>query len=375
MTTTSLGRGTALAVSDESLAPFAPILERLRDDAAACFGVSGLDLVPVRIERREHASLLRVAVHRHGEAQPVTHLFAKIFSVKPLLTVEEMRARIAHDFETTHRIHAAMSAWSDLGAVRAVACYPDLLALVTEEARGDTLGAYVRARAGWFPSPATLGHAAEVLATVGRWVRVFQGIDESAGRIAVDDLREYIDIRLRRLTAAAGAGFSEADRARVLRHIDAIGARVATADLTEAVVHADLGPGNVLVAGPRVIVLDFAMAKRGSVWQDISRLYVHLGLFESKPQFRRRTIDVLQRALLRGFDPDLQPDRPLFRLLLLRHHVNHLATMAARREPFPASLYNSHVRRMHRRWIDRDVASTAAPGRVSPTAAPAGGRT
>jgi hypothetical protein len=79
----------------------------------------------------------------------------------------------------------------------------------------------------------------------------------------------------------------------------------------------------------------------------------------AKPYFRRPVIRALQKALLRGFDPNLAEDEPLFRLLLLRHHVNHLATLSLRRERFPARAYNAYLRRMHRRWIDCELSSGA----------------
>jgi hypothetical protein len=361
MTAASLGRGVRMAAGDEAIAPFVPVLERLRAGAPVLFGTADVDLVPTRVETRDHSALLRVAVRHPGAHRPATHLFVKRFSIRPLHDAAQMAARIVHDFETTSRIHQAMSAWPDLGAVRAVVCYPELLAMVTEEATGDTLGAFLRARARWFPAAGRLEATAEVLATVGRWVRVFQAMDDEPGEMSLDGLRDYVDIRLRRLVDQPLARFGEADRSQVLGYIDVMAGRVARGDRVETIVHADLAPGNVLVSGQRVVVLDFAMAKRGSLWQDVSRLYVQLDLMRAKPQFRPHVIGRLQQALLRGFDPGLTDDRPLFRLLLLRHHVNHLTTLSVRPEPFPASLYSAHIRRVHRRWIGRETAGAPGP--------------
>jgi hypothetical protein len=97
------------------------------------------------------------------------------------------------------------------------------------------------------------------------------------------------------------------------------------------------------------------MTHRGSLMQDISRLYVQLDLMRAKPQFRPTVIRELQDALLRGFDPELTAARPLFRIMLLRHHLNHLVTLVVRREKLPAALYNAHLRAVHRRWIAAEV--------------------
>jgi hypothetical protein len=331
------------------------VLDRLRSEAAVHFGAPDVHLSPAGFEERIFSYVLRVAVRSAGEEEATSHVYIKVFKNRALPGVEQMRERVVRDFETTRRVHEAMTASDDLGAVRPVACYPEHLAMVTEEMQGLTVGALLDARSRWFPGTEVLRDLEKTMATIGRWVRVFQTIDRRNGRISLDELRSYIDFRLERLVREPSARFAEADRARVLSHIDALVSLVTPADLADVLVHADLAPGNVLVAGRRVVVLDFAMTHRGSLMQDISRLYVQMDLMCAKPQFRRQVIHALQNALLRGFDPGLTDEHPLFRLMLLRHHVNHLVTLVVRREKFPAALYNAHLRRLHRRWIAAEL--------------------
>jgi len=122
-------------------------------------------------------------------------------------------------------------------------------------------------------------------------------------------------------------------------------------------IHADLAPGNVLVDDGRVVVLDFAMAGRGSYLHDISRLFLQLDVLRAKPQFRAPVVACLQNGLLRGLDPALTAAHPLFRYLLMLHRVNHLGTLSLSRERFPASVLNARVRRLHRAWIERELAA------------------
>ena len=316
-------------------------------------------LIPGAVAERVYSYVVRAAVQFPNEDRPRSHLYIKVFKPRQLSGTQTMRERVVRDFETTRQIHDAMARWDDVGAVRPVACYPEHLAIVTEEAPGVTLGAFLGTRAGWFPRSDTIRELAHVMATVGRWVRAFQAIDPQPGRISVADFRDYVDLRLQRLVRETPALFHETDRSKVLAHIDLLTALVRPSDLAEGLVHADLAPGNVVVASRRVVVLDFAMTHRGSVLQDVSRLYVQLDLMRAKPYFRRPVIRALQKALLRGFDPNLAEDEPLFRLLLLRHHVNHLATLSLRRERFPSRAYNAYLRRMHRRWIDCELSSGA----------------
>ena len=353
MTLRTLAAGGAATVTFEA------ILARLRAESNEHFGVADARLVPVRYEERPFSHLLRVGVCRHDSATPDAHVFVKIFKPKPADGgVEKMRRRVAHDFEVTRRIYEAMAQWDDLGAVRPVACYVDHLAVVTEQADGETLLARLEAHATWFPPAETREALCEVLARVGRWLRAFQSIDGAAGRISLGDLRGYVDLRLKRLVEHGV--MTEVDRLRVLQHLETLGAAMRPMDFTDAIVHADLAPANILVSERRVVVLDFAMTNRGSYLHDISRLFLQLELLRAKPKFRGSLIRSLELALLRGFDPSLTPEHPLFRALLMLHRVNHLGTLSLRREPFPSNAFSTHIRRLHRRWIERELQAGAA---------------
>jgi hypothetical protein len=334
---------------------FAPILARLAQESARHFGTAVVRLTPTSYQERPFSHLLGVSVSRPRSGRGDVDIFIKVFKPKPLDGgVEKMRHRVLHEFHTTRRIHEALAGSTELGAVRPVACYVEHLAIVTERVEGSTLLAHLQAHAAWFPHGGARRSLEETLGAVGRWLRVFQSIDRGSGRVSVSALRAYVDIRLERLVRYA-AGFTEADRRRVLDHLERLGGDAAPKDLEEVPVHADLALGNVLVSNRRIVLLDFAMANRGSYLHDASRLYVQLDLLLVKPQFRPSVIRGLQLALLQGLDPSLEPDRPLFRFFLLLHRINHLGTLVQNHASFPGSTYNGLVRRRHRLWIDREL--------------------
>jgi hypothetical protein len=335
-------------------AMFGPIIASLGRDAVEHFGAAEVRLVPLAYEERPFSHLLRLRVESHAATTP-THIFIKIFKPKADEGgVAAMRQRVAHEFETTKRIHAAMSAWDGLGTARPIACDLDQLAMVTEQAEGETLLAHLRSRAAWFPSAATRHRLDETMARVGRWVRAFQTLDEHAAHVPIASLRHYVDLRLMRLVGRR-TEFRESDRYRVLDYLDALGSRIQPADLAEVIVHADFAAGNVLVAESRIVVLDFAMTGRGTRLHDISRLFMQLDLLRAKPQFRGRSIRALQGGLLRGFDPSLTPDHPLFRFLLMLHHINHFGTVSLQRKRSLRGVFNGRLRRIHWRWIQREL--------------------
>jgi hypothetical protein len=342
---------------------FAPVLERLGEDAAAYFAQGPLRLVPERYEERAATHVLRLGVHRRDQNGAIGHVFVKVFKPRDIPGGRQaMEARVARDFETTRRVYDAMRGESEVGVVPPVACYPEWLALVTQEIEGPTLLDYLSTWAAWFPRPQVLAQLRETMATTGRWLRVFQSIEPPHGAVTIDELRRYIDVRLERLAKDPTSRFGERDRRRVLGHLQHLAPLVSPEDLRAVPVHADLALGNVLVSGSRIVVLDFGMAKHGTRLHDLTRLYVQIDLIGLKPQFRQGVVRTLQRALVDGFDPRLSPDQPLFRLLLLLHRINHLTTLTVKRGFAAEAAYNFMVRRQHRRWIAAEVAGTDRRG-------------
>jgi hypothetical protein len=335
---------------------FIPVLEQLASDAAAHFGVAQLQLRPIHYEHRPFTHLLRVAVHHEGVHESQSTLFVKV--VKPRQIeggADALRRRLICDFEATRRVHRLLSGHADLGVVPPVACYPDHLAIVTEGITGPTLLAHLQEEASWFPGTARRRALEERLSLVGRWLRVFQNSGPSAGAVTIESIRDYIDVRLERLVRHRARDFAEADRIRILEHIDRLGSQVPAADLKAVCIHADLALGNVLVSGSRIVVLDFEMANSGTSLHDVTRVFLQLELLAVKPQVREAVVTSLQRGLLNGFDPAVTPQHPLFRLLLLLHRINNVGTLSLSHRSFPENLYNRVVVSSHLRSIAAEL--------------------
>jgi aminoglycoside phosphotransferase (APT) family kinase protein len=335
---------------------FAPVLGLLQDDAERYFGVSHLRLVPAQLQERPFSHVLRVGVWRASESRAMSHLFVKLFKPKAIAgDGDAMRKRVTRDYEATRRAHAWFQPHAALGAVAPVACYPDQLALVTEEVAGPTLLDYLETNAAWFPGQRRRDTLIGTARRVGEWVRIFQSMDVTDRVVTVESFREYIDIRLQRLVGHPTAAFTSDDRLRVLDTIERLDGTIQPEDLREVTIHADLSLGNVLVSGERIVVLDFAMAAHGTSLHDLTRLCLQIELLAIKPHISTRTVRAVQQALLAGFDPALTSERPLFRLLTLLHRVNHLASVSVNPAHGPEALYNALVRRQHRRWIAAEI--------------------
>jgi hypothetical protein len=292
-------------------------------------------------------------VRVEGGSDVSPDIFVKAFKPRTAAFehTELARTRVANDFAAARRVHDQMARFEGFAAVRPIACFPEDLVVVTERAAGETLGTVLARDAAWWPTRDRQANLNRIMARTGGWIRAFQSCAHGSPTFSLEAMREYVDVRLRRLTAMPRARFSHHWRTRILRYFDSRSSEVNSGDLREVPIHADVAPGNVLVSGDRITVIDFAMAASGGVYHDVARLFSQLEFFKNKPKFRPSVIDELQSALLNGFEPGLSPQRPLFDLFVLQHRLCHLANLSGHPGSGPSRAYNWYQRMQHRRWL------------------------
>jgi hypothetical protein len=339
---------TVLALSDGMIA----LLDALRRDSDRLFGSRRIRIVPLTFAVRESSEVTRARV---TTPTGVRHVFVKLLKPRGAdqNRRDNVRLRLRHDFAVTRHVFEALKSTRDLRAVEPLACYEDLLGVVTKEALGVPLDLLVTKTAAWPAEDDNLGALETALTRIGRWIGAFQQVAPlvQPSVLRLDDTREYIDVRLRKLTGLTAAGFGETDRQRVLAYFDRRAAEVPANDLDEVPVHGDVTPSNIVVAPDCVTVLDFAMTSRGSKYSDVARLYTQLEFYTAKPQYRPHVMAQLQQAVLTAFQSDLRPNDPLFEIFAVQHVVCHLLSHARQPGRFPASLYSRHQCRLHRRWL------------------------
>ena len=334
---------------------FEPILDALRSSADEYFGDPAADLRPASRLERPFSSLLRVQVRTRPRE---FHIFLKVFKPRSGTPddLAQLRRWVEREFTAAARLHAAVAQRAGLTAVRPIALFPDRLALVTEEASGTPFDSLIR-RAQWGRHVAA--PPADVAFRVGAWIRAYQEVTDSDGILSLSERREYLDTRLRKLLEADVV--SASDRASALERFDALAGVLDAARLPLVGIHADLCPPNILVDdGGGVTVLDFAMAKTGAALHDLSHLFLHLEFQRWRPRPRRRLLADAQRQLLAGYRAGLEPQDPLFQLLLLQHVVCHIALLTEQAQGAAAPVRLSLARRRWRQCgeIEAAVASS-----------------
>lgn len=332
------------------------VLERLCHSDDRVFGSGRVEIVPVSFQVRESSEIMRARV---TTATGIQYVYAKIFRPRPgEAGLAATRARYARDLEVTRHVCNAMKSMDTLRAVEVIACYEDLLGVVTVEVTGKPLNIAIERGAAW---PATAAHLESLevdLTRLGRWIAAFQLVAPraTASRVNLDETRGYIDFRLKKLVNLEPAGLSDSERHEILEHFDSRVAEVQSEDLIEVPVHGDIVPSNVVVRPECVTVLDFGMTGAGSKYLDIARLYTQLDFYKAKPQFRPHVVARLQSAALAGFEAGLSIENPLFEINAIQHVVCHLLSHARQPGVFPHNIYSAHQCRRHRRWLRGRVA-------------------
>jgi len=331
---------------------FHPVLSQLVADGRLYFGSDHVSVEPVSRVERAYSTLLQIRVQGSDGPQGA---FVKILKPRADTPAERasMQRNVVRDFEMTRRVRQALAGCAGLAAVRPIACFPEELAIVTGQAAGPTLSAVLaRGAAGW-PGKAAARRMSWLLRRSGAWLTAAQAALPEDRAIDVEILRAYLDRRLAELEMIGPIRMTRAGRSAVERYRDRLMGKLTRESLRSVWIHADFCPENIITGDGEITVLDFLMARSGTVYHDVAHLFMHLEAMKVKPWFRPAVIDGLQRDLLAGFEPGLGPERPLFALMLLQHVICHLVTLQGTAPGTTARLYRAALHRRHRRWLLR----------------------
>ncbi|MBS2027789.1 MAG: phosphotransferase [Deltaproteobacteria bacterium] len=324
-------------VDAQKFGPFAAPLARLAASRATYFGSAWTRLLPGAQRTRATSRILELDV-AHGARRGTAFLKVAIQNVADRRERARAMRNLLDDYVHQERAHAALPG----SVARPIACFPEALAVVTEGAEGDTLATLLgraRWRGQWQELQLTFARA-------GAWLAAFHASGRADERISLARLRVRVDTHLRK---AAGTQ----DRRRALRRFDGLAALVRSRELRAVPLHGDFSLENIVASGDRVTILDFDVSGGavGTWLHDVAYLYAALARHAAKPWAPRRELERLQRALLRGLDPRLTPERPLFQLMLLVHAASGLFDAETwSRNPLQKA-WNQLLWRPYRAWL------------------------
>ena len=336
----------------QSFHRLAPVISAVEREAPAWFGDSIDAVVAEQHVERSSSDVVLLRVRTRTRTAGVSLRIWRVADERPHVRrgVEE---RVRREFQVTMDCWQAFNGTGPVGCVRPLAYFPEHLAIATEEAPGRPLSELFERVLMPFASKADrllLDRACHGLAD---WLRQFQRLGGGDTSAEPKALTEYIDARLRRLVANPIAGFTAADRLRVLLVTAWLVGRLQSEDLVEVPIHGELVPTSVTIDPAKLTVLDCASGRRGLMLHDLATIYMHIGLFAADHRYSAALIRDVQRRFLQTFDGTLDAQRPAFQVALLLNVVTHYSLVAAQRAPRVGPLSDWRAIRRHRTWLRR----------------------
>jgi len=253
---------------------------------------------------------------------------------------------VAAEFETLQSAQKALAGNSEVSVARPIACFPDELSLITEEAPGVTIRQLLNRPVIWRLSPKNVQSLVAAFERMALWVKAFQHTGSAArARFSIAEMRQYVDVRLKVLVRAGL--FTATEQSALLATFDNYSRRVNESDLAEVPVHGDFCPDNVLAHETGITVIDVGPGMRDSIYYDLAHMFCHVEKLAIRPWMGARVIRSAQSAILQSFDAELDVERPLFQMELMRNIVSLLVPQDVPRASAVHRAYSSLLQRSY----------------------------
>ncbi len=289
----------------------AGVLRQIQSNSLQHFG-HAVAIEPLAEVMGTYSRVVRARLHLPSGS---VDAYVKLYEPRQDSLEEQVRFRryVVTEYERTRLARLCATPCATVPAP--LACLPDELLVITQEAAGVPLQARLR-HVALVRTPRNTNALVTDLRRTGEWLRAFQQGVPVFGK-DLQDFREYLDIRLRRLVAFGRPSFTESERRAFLDAHDDSVARMTPDEFRWVSIHADLCPSNILVRDDAVTVIDFAASTDGARCWDVAHLVMHVRYAGRRFGFGRRLTSRLVRALLDGFDPALDERHPAFRFAML----------------------------------------------------------
>jgi aminoglycoside phosphotransferase (APT) family kinase protein len=241
-------------------------------------------------------------------------------------TPERVKQKARLEFETLQHLHAAMTAVPGGGVPRPIAFFPEEMAVVTEEVRGQNLYQLLkrtlRPYAGLADRRAVEAHCA----ASGLWLRQFQAITRRDTRRSLREAGVLAHL-VKDLDVCVSMGLARRHSLRLVRFCeDRLGPLDGQA-FPMVGAHPDFQPDNVVASEDGVSVLDFTSFGYGLPWGDVGRFVATIECLAKHPLYDRRKIGAFRVAFLRGYGVQ-GPEADVVLLYVVRFVVKAVGAVA-----------------------------------------------
>jgi len=257
--------------------------------------VAGVSVMP-----RRHSDVARATLHFDGSMTAVyvkLHKRPKRRPDTPLETVLE-HARREYDILSAH--YEKFRRIPGYSVPRPVAFFPEEIAVVTEEVKGDNLHHLIKKKARLWQGDSEIDTLKTHCRECGVWLSHFQALtsEQRRAKLPVGDIQEQLRTDLE---TCVKMGLPRADAMRLFRFCQARLRKLEAREFPVVGEHPDFQPDNVVLSRAGVTVLDFTNFRYGSACNDVARFLVSLDFLSKNPFYGPRTIHALMAAFLEGY--------------------------------------------------------------------------
>ncbi len=276
--------------------------------------------------------------------------------------LEFKKRQVQTEFDVLNTLFARFASSEELGVVRPVACFPEKLALVTEEHPGVSLETKIGCSKVYSGSSA-IRHAVRLCFQCGKWLKMFQGFLPAPEAHGFDswEIVDYCRVRLGILEERRPKEVPGKLAAKVLAVLaqDVGSFRGGQGAVTGR--HNDYGPYNMIVDGERLVVLDFAGFSYGPKVCDFVKFWSVLERMRSSPLASGNTVAAFQEAFVDGYGSRPEPESAGFRACRLAGYLDKMGDIVLDWHTFPnhRKLLYGNLFRIYLEWV-RQYASGMA---------------
>lgn len=267
----------------------------------------------------------------------------------------ELQQRVGASYENLSRVYASFKAFSGYSVIKPIACFPEWIALITEESPGIDLWTLIRKKAKFYPSKTNLHLLKKYCRACGKWLAIFQQITRrpDLDPCEFDSFIETLDSSLSTLIHKQNSMFSNEFRQRIIGFCQQLILSIPDEDRMVSGLHYDFAPVNILIHEDKITVLDLEDLRNGVIYYDSIYFYYHLNLLLETPIYRPATVAKLQKAFIEGFGTLLDLSKNVVTLCLIHNVIDSLLYLSHHREhvSWYKKLYDKLLYKKHIHWL------------------------
>jgi thiamine kinase-like enzyme len=333
------------------------VIRRLREDHKAHFGSRKVPRIVVT-DTINHANsrIARLNVRWDSEE--------RWFFVKLLYPDREdgrtnrsdrpYKEQQVHDeYEVLDKLHKSFPSNHNLGVIKPVACFPDCLALVTEEQSGLKFSTFFKS-ARVYSREKQFNELVGLTRACGHWLRCFQEFMHGESRTLTYDFQElfnYCEVRLERLSRSRPHEFTKELCKAILDFVKHTIYEVNPLKLQIVGRHNDFTPNNMIVSGRRLIVLDFAGFSYGPICCDYVKFWSGLDSIVGSPLVSSAAVEELKNAFVGGYGVAMDFNDPLVAVFRVAWILDRIDDIWLEEWPSLGVLRRLVYVRLHKRYL------------------------